>query len=130
LLGYQATSHESIRQEVLKIQPKEIEPEESIPEKEKDILLLEVDGLNVHFEGTIMFKDGSKTLHIYDNPFRSMQMISYLERKVTDSCGNSTSPKTPQSGFLEVAEAVPAESASPFVEDNGRIKYSIVIQRT
>jgi len=48
LLGYQATSHESIRQEVLKIQPKEIEPKKSIPKKEKDILFLKVDGLNVH----------------------------------------------------------------------------------
>src|SRR5690625_201566 len=29
------------------------------------------------------------------------------------SCGNSTCPKTPQSGFLEEAEAVPAESIHP-----------------
>lgn len=48
LLGYQATSHETIRQEVLKIQPKAIEPKESAPKNEKDILFLEVDGLNVH----------------------------------------------------------------------------------
>src|SRR5699024_2954717 len=30
-----------------------------------------------------------------------------------DSCGNSTCLKTPQSGFLEEAEAVPAESIRP-----------------
>ena len=48
LLGYQVTSHETIRQEVLKIQPKEIVSEESISKKEKDVLFLEVDGLNVH----------------------------------------------------------------------------------
>lgn len=48
LLGYQVTSHETIRQEVLKINPKEIEPEESAPKREKDVLFLEVDGLNVH----------------------------------------------------------------------------------
>ena len=29
------------------------------------------------------------------------------------SCGNSTCPKTPQSGFLEEAKAVPAESIRP-----------------
>src|SRR5699024_8641462 len=33
-----------------------------------------------------------------------------LERRTVDSCGNSTCLKTPQSGFLEEAEAVPAES--------------------
>ncbi|HLS59845.1 MAG TPA: UPF0236 family protein, partial [Virgibacillus sp.] len=48
LLRYQVTSHETIRQEVLKINPKEIEPEESAPKREKDVLFLEVDGLNVH----------------------------------------------------------------------------------
>lgn len=48
LLGYQVTSHETIRQEVLKINPKEITQDESIAKKEKDILFLEVDGLNVH----------------------------------------------------------------------------------
>src|SRR5690625_3759564 len=48
LLGYQVTRHETIRQEVLKINPKEIEPEESAPKREKDVLFLEVDGLNVH----------------------------------------------------------------------------------
>src|SRR5699024_4120112 len=45
LLVYQATSHETIRQEVLKIEPKEIESEESTPKMKKDILFLEVDGL-------------------------------------------------------------------------------------
>src|SRR5690625_1545029 len=47
-LIYQVTSKETIRQEVLKINPKEIEPEESAPKREKDVLFLEVDGLNVH----------------------------------------------------------------------------------
>src|SRR5690625_1742453 len=46
LLGYQVTSHETIRQEVLKINPKEIASNKS--KKEKDVLFLEVDGLNVH----------------------------------------------------------------------------------
>src|SRR5699024_7781435 len=36
-----------------------------------------------------------------------------LERRTVDSCGNSTCLKTPQSGFLEEAEAVPAESNGP-----------------
>src|SRR5690625_5141599 len=48
LLGYQVTSHETIRQEVLKIRPKEIVSDESTPKKEKDVLFLEVDGHNVH----------------------------------------------------------------------------------
>ena len=48
LLGYRATSHETIRQEVLKIKPEEIETDDSAPKKEKDVLFLEVDGLNVH----------------------------------------------------------------------------------
>src|SRR5690625_6423045 len=46
LLRYQVTSHETIRQEVLKINPKEIEPEESAPKREKDVLFLEVDVIN------------------------------------------------------------------------------------
>src|SRR5699024_2831222 len=33
--------------------------------------------------------------------------------EAVDSCGNSTCLKTPQSGFLEEAEAVPAESNGP-----------------
>src|SRR5699024_8661533 len=36
-----------------------------------------------------------------------------LELRTVDSCGNSTCLKTPQSGFLEEAEAVPAESNGP-----------------
>lgn len=48
LLGYQVTSHETIRQEVLKIKPKEIASDEVTPKMEKDVLFLEVDGLNVH----------------------------------------------------------------------------------
>src|SRR5699024_628687 len=34
-------------------------------------------------------------------------------REGGDSCGNSTCPKTPQSGLLEEAKAVPAESIRP-----------------
>src|SRR5699024_4210807 len=48
LLGYQAASHESIRQEVLAIPSKEIETQADEPKKEKDVLFLEVDGLHVH----------------------------------------------------------------------------------
>src|SRR5690625_2422894 len=48
LLGYQATSHETIRQKVLEIQPEEIETDDAAPKKEKDVLFLEVDGLHVH----------------------------------------------------------------------------------
>src|SRR5690625_635934 len=48
LLGYQVTSHETIRQEVLKINPKKITQDESVTKKEKDVLFLEIDGLNVH----------------------------------------------------------------------------------
>jgi hypothetical protein len=47
LLGYQAMSHEKIRQEVLKIEPKKIDEKVEEP-KEVDILFLEVDGLHVH----------------------------------------------------------------------------------
>ena len=46
LLGYQAMSHEKIRQEVLKIEPKEMEMTEEEPKK-VDALFLEVDGLFV-----------------------------------------------------------------------------------
>jgi len=50
LLGYQAMSHEKIRQEVLKIEPKEIEENKEInkPKRDVDVLFLEVDGLHVH----------------------------------------------------------------------------------
>src|SRR5690625_2911225 len=48
LLGYQAMSHETIRQEVLKIEPKDIEEKTEVPKKEVDVLFLEVDGLHVH----------------------------------------------------------------------------------
>src|SRR5699024_10712497 len=48
LLGYQATSHETIRQAVLEIQPEEIETDDAAPKKEKHVLLFEVDGLHVH----------------------------------------------------------------------------------
>jgi len=47
LLGYQAMSHETIRQEVLKIEPKENEKTTENP-KDIDALFLEVDGLHVH----------------------------------------------------------------------------------
>ena len=47
LLGYQAMSHEKIRQEVLKVEPKDMEvPVDN--QKDIDILFLEVDGLHVH----------------------------------------------------------------------------------
>ncbi|HEY4601546.1 MAG TPA: UPF0236 family protein [Cerasibacillus sp.] len=45
LLGYQVTSHETIRQEVLKVKPKDVLSDSSVPKKEKDVLFLEVDGL-------------------------------------------------------------------------------------
>ncbi|MBW8352185.1 ISLre2 family transposase, partial [Bacillus sp. IITD106] len=47
LLGYQAMSHEKIRQEVLKIEPKDFEEKAEEP-KEADVLFLEVDGLHAH----------------------------------------------------------------------------------
>lgn len=47
LLGYQAMSHEKIRQEVLKVKPKDTKPQTE-SQKEIDVLFLEVDGLNVH----------------------------------------------------------------------------------
>jgi hypothetical protein len=47
LLGYQAMSHEKIRQEVLKIEPKSVEDKTKHP-KDVDALFLEVDGLHVH----------------------------------------------------------------------------------
>lgn len=47
LLGYQAMSHEKIRQEVLKIKPKDFEKEAEEP-KDTEVLFLEVDGLHVH----------------------------------------------------------------------------------
>src|SRR5699024_8085595 len=43
LLGYQAMSHEKIRQEVLKIEPKSVEDKTKHP-KDVDALFLEVDG--------------------------------------------------------------------------------------
>src|SRR5699024_2999897 len=48
-----------------------------------------------------------------------------LERRTVDSCGNSTCLKTPQSGFLEEAEAVPAESNGPQRKTNQRICRSL-----
>src|SRR5699024_238070 len=36
-----------------------------------------------------------------------------ITRPTENICGNSTCPKTPQSGFLEETEAVPAESINP-----------------
>ena len=45
-----------------------------------------------------------------------------LERRTVDSCGNSTCLKTPQSGFLEEAEAVPAESNGPQRKTTQRIR--------
>lgn len=46
-LGYQAMSHETIRQEVLKIEPKDSDDTTEDP-KDVDVLFLEVDGLHVH----------------------------------------------------------------------------------
>src|SRR5699024_9725182 len=48
-----------------------------------------------------------------------------LERRTVDSCGNSTCLKTPQSGFLEEAEAVPAESNGPQRKTTLRIYHSL-----
>src|SRR5690625_2753816 len=50
LLGCQAMSHEKVRQEVLKIEPKEIEGNKEVknPKKDVDVLFLEVDGLHAH----------------------------------------------------------------------------------
>jgi len=47
LLGYQAMSHETIRQELLKIEPKDVNEMTENP-KDIDVLFLEVDGLHVH----------------------------------------------------------------------------------
>lgn len=47
LLGYQAMSHEKIRQKVLKIEPKSFEKKPEEP-KDVDVLFLEVDGLHAH----------------------------------------------------------------------------------
>lgn len=47
LLGYQAMSHETIRQEVLKIESKDIKDTPEV-RKEANVLFLEVDGLHVH----------------------------------------------------------------------------------
>lgn len=47
LLGYQAMSHEKIRQEVLKIEPKDTNVGAENP-KDVQVLFLEVDGLHVH----------------------------------------------------------------------------------
>lgn len=52
LLGYQATSHETIRQEVLKIKPKNSESEKS-ESKKQDVLFLEVDGLHVSKQNSV-----------------------------------------------------------------------------
>src|SRR5699024_3713329 len=50
-----------------------------------------------------------------------------LERRTVDACGNSTCLKTPQSGFLEEAEAVPAESNGPQRKTPQRIRCSLYI---
>lgn len=47
LLGYQAMSHETIRQAVLNIEAKENDDKTEVP-KDIDVLFLEVDGLHVH----------------------------------------------------------------------------------
>src|SRR5690625_1228960 len=49
-----------------------------------------------------------------------------LERRTVDSCGNSTCLKTPQSGFLEEAEAVPAESNGPQRKTNPHIRRGCI----
>ena len=51
-------------------------------------------------------------------PFTNHFYDGCLERRTVDSCGNSTCLKTPQSGFLEEAEAVPAESNGAAAENN------------
>jgi len=48
-----------------------------------------------------------------------------LERWTVDSCGNSTCLKTPQRGFLEEAEAVPAESNGPQRKTKSHIRHSL-----
>src|SRR5699024_1792334 len=48
-----------------------------------------------------------------------------LKRRTVDSCGNSTCLKTPQSGFLEEAEAVPVESNGTLRKTNQRIRRSL-----
>jgi len=48
LLGYDAVSHETIRQEVLKLEEKDTETPLDEPKGQRDVLFLEVDGLNVH----------------------------------------------------------------------------------
>src|SRR5699024_12659070 len=48
-----------------------------------------------------------------------------LERRTPDSCGNSTCLQTPQSGFLEEAQAVPAESNGPQRKTNPHIRHSL-----
>src|SRR5690625_2153345 len=44
-----------------------------------------------------------------------------ITRPTENICGNSTCLKTPQSGFLEEAEAVPAESNGPQWKTNQHI---------
>src|SRR5699024_11571377 len=53
-----------------------------------------------------------------------------LERRTVDSCGNSTCLKTPQSGFLEEAEAVPAESNGPQRKTDARLRRTLHQPRT
>src|SRR5699024_1611968 len=44
---------------------------------------------------------------------RAVTPGSAITRPTENICGNSTCPKTPQSGLLEEAKAVPAESIRP-----------------
>src|SRR5699024_6217133 len=62
LLGYQAMSHEKIRQKVLKIEPKSVEDKTKHP-KDVDALFLEVDGLHVDKQHSTRSKREAKLVH-------------------------------------------------------------------
>src|SRR5699024_12192846 len=56
-----------------------------------------------------------KTSYDFTSPgeWRAVTPGSAITQPTENICGNSTCPKTPQSGFLEEAKAVPAESIRP-----------------
>src|SRR5699024_2409374 len=60
-----------------------------------------------------------------DSCYCYTQYDGCLERRTVDSCGNSMCLKTPQSGFLEEAEAVPAESNGSQRKTTQRLLHSL-----
>jgi len=82
-----------------------------------------VAGLGFHSQ-ELLYYSNSSNHNIYALSFANSEHRStapLIGTEGGDSCGNSTCLKTPESGFLEEAEAVPAESV--------RLQWKSTVQR-